>query len=342
MTSVLKDHFEPTLWPLLHLKPAFDYPIAIFSPFQRLLRERGSRLAKEELPVSASVERPEGFYENYIQERYNLSVKIKTVSEPEEPLTPAGLLESFSAELHQDISLLSRENFPQATPPCHIEGAVSGLWISPEARISPMAAIDTSEGPVVIEAGAKVGPFCFLKGPLYIGPDCYIDNAHIAHSRIGRASRIGGEVADTLIGDFSNKHHEGFLGHSLVGEWVNLGALTTTSDLKNNYGKIKLNYGKEEFPTGVIKFGSIIGNFVKTAIGTMLNTGTILDVGANIFAGRPSLKYYPPFFWGGEPAKYQAKRFLEDAAAIMKRRGQKPGDVETEILRELLRENQCP
>jgi hypothetical protein len=150
--------------------------------------------------------------------------------------------------------------------------------------------------------------------------------------RRGNDCRLGGEIADSIIGDFTNKHHEGFLGHSLVGDWVNLGALTTTSDLKNNYGEVRLTFKDQKYPTGTIKFGSIIGDYAKTAIGTMLGTGTIIDLGANLFGLSHRSGYFRPFLWG-ETKIYDRSKFIDDAARMMQRRGQ----VVTPELEKLLR-----
>lgn len=338
MSLTLTDQFEPTLWPLLHFQSAFDLPDGIFSPFERLLWQQKSGAKLQEFIITPHPERNEDFYRRYFLKRHDLNTPIQIAKGAcSSTLTPASLLENFPALLLKDLQYLSRDDYPRIdNPPCHIEGETGDLWLSPEAKVSAMASIDLTEGPVVIEKGASIGPFCLLKGPLYIGPGCQIDNAHISNSRIGQACRVGGEVSDSLMNDFSNKHHEGFLGHSLVGSWVNLGALTTTSDLKNNYGTIQLQYKQESYSTGVIKFGSIVGDFVKTGIGSMLNTGTIIDAGANLFEGRPFQKYYPPFFWGGASiSHYEQERFFKDTTIIMKRRNQAPDELLSELIEKL-------
>ena len=143
--------------------------------------------------------------------------------------------------------------------------------------------------------------------------------------------RAGGEIENSIIGDYSNKHHEGFIGHSVLGNWVNIGALATTSDLKNNYGEVRLvlpegnpaNSGLKEVSSGTIKFGSILGDCVKISIGSMLYTGTVIDAGSNIFGGNPG-KYMPPLSWGLNGEKYDPERFIKDQKVIFQRRGQNP------------------
>jgi len=200
-------------------------------------------------------------------------------------------------------------------------GSADDLYVHTDAKILPGVAIFTDEGPVVIDRGAKITPWSVLSGPLYVGADAMLDGVKIGGSIVGRGCRLGGEIEKSILGDFTNKHHEGFLGHSLVGSWVNFGALSTTSDLKNNYGKIKLRIAGQEVDTGRIKFGSVVGDCVKTAIGTMLNTGTVVDAGSNVFGGRPGA-HLPFLSWGLEDQTYDLDRFLADCQTIFKRRGQ--------------------
>lgn len=198
-------------------------------------------------------------------------------------------------------------------------GSADDLYVHKDAQILPGVSILTEDGPVVIDRGARVTPFSVLSGPLYVGPNAMLDHVKIGGSIVGRGCRLGGEIEKSVLGDFTNKHHEGFLGHSLAGSWVNLGALTTTSDLKNNYGQIRLRIGQTDVSTGRIKFGSILGDCVKTAIGTMLNTGTVVDAGCNVFGMRPP-RYLPALSWGVEGGRYDLDRFLADCAVVFARR----------------------
>lgn len=199
------------------------------------------------------------------------------------------------------------------------------------ASLSRFAVFDTTKGTIVIDANVRISAFSLIQGPAYIGKDSQLDRCNFSNSICGENCRLGGEIADSIIGNFSNKHHEGFLGHSLVGDWVNLGALTTTSDLKNNYGEVRLHFGSEAFNTGTIKFGSIIGDYVKTAIGTMLGTGTVVDFGTNLFGAHSFSGYIPPFQWGKEQV-YEREKFLTDAERMMQRRGKSiPGSLAHKI-----------
>jgi len=315
----LNDTFEDTLWPIFAFKPAFMYPDGIFCDFERIRHSSKIKIIQNK----HSYYRSNDFYKYFIQEKKileNISIKSN-----EKILLPNDLLEGFSNQFFKDISLLKRKKFLTSQSlkkkKFCIEGNVKDVFIHPTAKISKTTCINVENGPVVISKNVKISAFSFLKGPLFIDKNSELDNINISNSRVGQTCRLGGEIADSLIGNFSNKHHEGFLGHSIVGDWVNLGALTTTSDLKNNYSNINLIYKDKEFSAETIKFGSIIGDYVKTAIGTLLNTGTIIDIGSLLFSGRKELKYYSPFFWGGfNNTTYELNRFIEDTQKIMLRR----------------------
>jgi UDP-N-acetylglucosamine diphosphorylase/glucosamine-1-phosphate N-acetyltransferase len=134
---------------------------------------------------------------------------------------------------------------------------------------------------------------------------------------------VHGEIEDSVVLGYSNKAHDGFLGHAYLGRWVNLGALTTNSDLKNNYGPIRVWTPRGEVDTGLTKLGCMLGDHVKTGIGVMLNTGTVIGAGSNVFGAVQPPKYVPPFRWGSGNAleAYGLDRFLGTARTVMERRG---------------------
>jgi UDP-N-acetylglucosamine diphosphorylase/glucosamine-1-phosphate N-acetyltransferase len=197
-----------------------------------------------------------------------------------------------------------------------------GVYIHDSADVQEFTSLQPGESSIVIDKRAKVRPFSIIDGPAYIGENALIDGAKIrAGTAVGRYCRIGGEVEESVIEDYSNKHHEGFIGHSYIGSWVNIGAIATTSDLKNNYGNIRLEIDGRTVETGVNKFGSVICDYTKIGIGMMLNTGTVIAPGCNLFQEYVSLpKYIPPFSWGSKGI-YDRVKFIEDLRRIMKRRG---------------------
>ena len=139
---------------------------------------------------------------------------------------------------------------------------------------------------------------------------------------------------------YSNKYHEGFLGHSYLGEWGNLGALTTNSDLKNNYGPVKVLVDGSLVDSGLAKVGAFLGDHVKTGIGTLLNTGMTVGFASNLFGGGMiEERSIPPFSWVG-PGKceeYRLDEAIETARAVMKRRNVELGSGEVDIFKEIFK-----
>lgn len=312
----VSDIYEEPLRPLLHLKPLFLLRDGIYSPWQRALRQ--GQAATKALTQRVETETKLLSDVHGLPEQLGWIANVTNVA----PAKPAGLLSAIGERITADLPLLDAEFAHPQGAALQIDGDKTQVYIHVKAKVSRLAYIDATTGPVVIDADARIGAFCIVQGPAYVGANTQLDSCRVSNAIVGQNCRLGGEIADSIIGDFSNKHHDGFLGHSLVGDWVNLGALTTTSDLKNNYGEVRLTYGQTRFETGTIKFGSIIGDYAKTAIGTMLGTGCILDLGANLFGETHWTGYVPPLRWGkGET--YDRAKFLRDANRMMQRRGQK-------------------
>ena len=159
--------------------------------------------------------------------------------------------------------------------PNAIRGSRKDVYVAPGAVVHPMVVIDAEHGPVYLDEGVEVHPFTRIEGPCYVGKKSILLGTKCREGNsIGPMCRVGGEVEESIIHGYSNKYHDGFLGHAYVGEWVNLGALTTNSDLKNDYSSVSVILdGNTPINTGSTKVGSLIGDHTKTSIGTLLNTG---------------------------------------------------------------------
>ena len=184
--------------------------------------------------------------------------------------------------------------------PNAVRGARKDVFIGKDSLIHPMVVLDAANGPIYLDEGVEVHPFTRIEGPCFVGRKSILLGAKCREGNsIGPTCRVGGEVEESIIQGCSNKYHDGFLGHAYVGEWVNLGALTTNSDLKNDYGSVEVIMpGRRPIDTGSTKVGSIIGDHTKTSIGTLLNTGSYVGAMALIMAtGKPLPKTIPSFAW---------------------------------------------
>ena len=230
----------------------------------------------------------------------------------------------------------------------HIERAIG--WdselitsdLASSASVHPTAVIDSSRGPVIVMEGAEVGAFSYVAGPTVIGPDAKVKpHSSIRHSVIGPASRVGGEISESIIHAYSNKQHDGFLGHSYLCEWVNLGAGTTTSNLKNTYGTVRVHmpWGDEDSQRTFL--GSLIGDHSKSAIGTLFSTGTICGISSNVVSSDLAPKSIPSFSWltSGERESYDVDKALTVAATVMSRRDVVLGPATADLLRSLHSDN---
>ena len=197
-----------------------------------------------------------------------------------------------------------------------------GVFIEEGAEIGPQVVLDASDGPILIRKGAVVAPFTHLIGPVAVGRDTQILGDRIATSSIGDHCKVRGEFSNSIVLGHSNKGHAGFVGHSYLGRWVNLGAMTTTSNLKNTYGSVQLWTPSGVKSTGQQFLGTMFGDHAKTGIGTMLSTGTVIGAGANVFGANSPPKVIPPFAWGSaEPYEtYDVARFLVVTERVMARR----------------------
>jgi UDP-N-acetylglucosamine diphosphorylase/glucosamine-1-phosphate N-acetyltransferase len=153
-------------------------------------------------------------------------------------------------------------------------GPANRLFVHPSAKIDPFVVVDTTKGPVWLGPDCVITAFTRLEGPCAIGAGTHLLGAKLRGVTLGPHCRVGGEVECSIVQGFSNKYHDGFLGHSYVGEWVNLAAGTITGDLRFDYRAITMKSAGESIPTGEMKIGSIIGDHVRTGLGVLLDCGT--------------------------------------------------------------------
>jgi len=223
--------------------------------------------------------------------------------------------------IREDVAALwgEADDAPDVT---RIGGGVVSLGEG--AEIETGVYVDTRSGPVRLDRGVRVEGPARLIGPLFVGAGSRILGGHVGASSIGPVCVVRGEVADSVMLGYVNKAHDGYIGHALLGRWVNLGAYTTNSDLKNNYRPVRVWTPEGDVDTGLLKVGCFLGDHVKTGIGTVLNTGTVIGAGTNVFGGLMPPSVVPPFSWGLGPdlRDHKLDKFLSAAARAMARRDQ--------------------
>ncbi len=188
------------------------------------------------------------------------------------------------------------------------------------ATVEPGVVFDVRNGPVVVDRGAEVRHGARLDGPVYVGPGARVLGGEIRGSVIGPVCRVRGEIADSIFLGYANKAHDGFVGHSVVGRWVNLGAGTITSNLKHTYGPVRLEVAGCRIDTGRTNVGTLFGDHAKTAIGTLLSTGTVVGAGASVHGPGSAPRWVPPFAWGLDGTRMNEHGFMGIAERMMARR----------------------
>ncbi|MEA1913066.1 MAG: putative sugar nucleotidyl transferase [candidate division WOR-3 bacterium] len=196
------------------------------------------------------------------------------------------------------------------------------IFIGSEVKIERGVIFNTQGGPIWIDNRVLIRGNTVIDGPAYIGEGCQIKpGSFLSNIGIGRVTKLSGEVEDSIFQGYANKQHFGFLGHSFIGEWINLGAGTTNSDLKNNYRPVKVIIEDKTYQTNMQFLGLLIGDHSKTAVNTSFNTGSIIGPFCNIFSQGFPPKYLPPFtWWGGDLSEYKLNKAIETARKVMKRR----------------------
>jgi len=214
------------------------------------------------------------------------------------------------------------------------------VFIDKTAKIMPHVVVDGSNGPVFIDRDVVIQPHVYVQGPVYIGPSVLIKaGAQIySGSSIAEGCKIGGEVNNSIILPWSNKAHGGYLGSSYVGSWVNIGAGTNNSNLKNNYGAVKVTVDGEAIDTGLQFMGLIMGDHSKCGINTTFNTGTSIGINCNLYGSVIHEKHIPSFTWGsavGGYTTYKLEKALSVNKIVMSRRKKSLKRNDEELLRNI-------
>jgi UDP-N-acetylglucosamine diphosphorylase/glucosamine-1-phosphate N-acetyltransferase len=238
---------------------------------------------------------------------------------------PWDLVEHNGAALEQDYQLWQdgreRRGLPEGVA---LVGPPGRVLLDPEARVEPCVLLDATRGPVLVDRGAVVQAFSRLEGPCYVGPQTHVLGARLHGGSLGPCCRIGGEVEACIVQGHSNKAHDGFLGHAYLGQWVNLGAGTCNSDLRNDYRPVRVRLAGREVDSGLLKVGCFLGDHVKSSIGSLMNTGTSAGPFAQLLAGGLLPRWLPAFSTlahGRLRERADLGALFATAATVLARRG---------------------
>lgn len=313
-----------------------------FLPTEKVIQQikdlkQGEALVYEDELVAAKINM-EGFSLNQIEKMTDIKEELVFFKKPTDLFT-------YNKEaIDFDFELLTKGKVSQELSSTNgFLGNKEDLFIEEGAEIE-FSTLNTKTGKIYIGKNAEVMEGCNLRGPIALceGSKFNLGAKIYGATTIGPHSKVGGEVSNIIIFGFSNKGHDGFVGNSVIGEWCNLGADTNSSNLKNNYGNVKLwNYRTKDFQdTGLQFAGLIMGDHSKTAINTQLNTGTVIGVASNIFK-----EGFPPnlienFSWGGfkDDERFKLDKAYEVAEKVMARRKLPLTDDDKAILKHIFNE----
>lgn len=263
------------------------------------------------------------------------------------PRIPAsGRLIHYPWEVVRDLNALLCADWDanQATVESDVDrrvlhGPAERFHIGERVVVHPTAVIDASTGPIYLGDDVYIGAQAVLEGPLYVGPGSRIHPRAWLHggNAIGPVCKIGGEVHGCVIHGYSNKQHDGFLGHAYVGNWVNIGAGANNSDLKNTYTSVSVPLRGRQTETGMQFFGAVIGDHAKIGINATIPTGAVIGMGASIAATRVLPRFVPSFAWVNDDrmSSGDSLKALDVAATVMSRRNVEMTDDEVELFLEL-------
>jgi len=265
-----------------------------------------------------------------LQSPFDVTHAIQTISkktvlaEADMILYPFDLIAQHLKNFNNDINFYIKAH--------KLKTKSKGLYT--KTKLPKTVSVDVSEGPVVIEENVSFEPFVFLKGPLFIGHDSQIKSfSRILGSTLGPLSRVGGEISASIFDGYSNKQHEGFVGSSYIGRWVNLGAATTISNLKNNYHPISIFVHGQKINSGMQFLGAMIGDHVKTGINTSIKCGSVYGFGSMIAPAKREPKFVPPFSFIDDEshAVYDFNKFVDAVQLTVARRKLKLTESEKDL-----------
>lgn len=253
---------------------------------------------------------------------------------------PWDLVNRNSELIKEDYSIMAKEESEGTIDSkATIYGNEKSVYVGKHSVVEAYVTLDSRDGPIFIGDETMVHGGSRISGPAYIGDKTIIPSGLIREGcSIGSVCRVGGELEETIIHGYTNKYHTGFIGHAYIGEWVNLGAATTNSDLKNTYGTVKVKTKGKSVNTGTTKVGCFIGDHTKTSIGTQIYTGKTIGTASQVHGF--ITKDVPSFtIWsespGSEPVELYLQSAIDTQKRVLSRRGVEQTREDSELLRKL-------
>lgn len=307
-----------------HVLPSADLAHAIGA------LEMGEELYKGDL-VLARVVHGNAFNSAGHTQEWILKDHIEFTGEVQTVNVPWDFISLNDAALRADFELITKGRISQ---PLSTDNQLSGTEIFiEEGAVVRHSILNATSGPIYIGRNAEVMEGSLIRGPFSLGESAVLKMGSKVYgaTSLGPGCLGGGEIKNVLMFGYSNKAHDGYLGDAVLGEWCNLGGNTTASNLKNNGSIVKvwMEARKEAWPAGR-KCGLLMGDYSRSGIGTLFNTGTVAGVSCNIFGSDMPPKFIPSFSWGG--AHYRLKEVLRDAAVWMQFKGKSLGASEERLL----------
>ena len=324
---VLREQTPEKFLPLTWTRATFELRYGAMSPLERALLVTKDIVLQCREEIAADVRARTGLRVNddFVG---NIEYSIQQSSAFDLPFdTPWQILTNSSSFITDDFKSWRERhtNFRDESlmNGAHIVGAREDVCIDEGSCVQPGCVLDATNGPIILGKNVVV-KWSQIQGPVFVGDNCVIDGARLRNGvSVGARCKIGGEVSASIFQGNANKSHEGFVGNSWLGEWVNFGALATTSNLKNTYGTIRYQCdSRTRIDTQVQFLGSIVGDHAKIGIGQMLTTGSNIGVGCNVFGGGVAPNYVPSFSWGGVGgwSEYRRDDFLKTTEQVFARR----------------------
>lgn len=262
---------EPTLLVNARVVPS----VAALDLLRRLAAEGKPGVLREESAIAAALLPPgEAPAHNLAVEGMRAFLASETLAGLPEIAATLPLF-NYPHDVVRYNMLVFRENLEHRLAAGNYREISEGVFAAEGAQLGQYVVCNAKNGPILLDTNATVGPHSYLAGPVYIGPDARInEHASVKDAvSLGHTTKIGGEIEASIVEPFTNKQHYGFLGHSYLGSWINLGAGTCNSDLKNTYGEVNMVYQDEKMNTGMQFFGCVMGDYAKSAINTGIFTG---------------------------------------------------------------------